>query len=247
MLQKLRSSQLLSIAQFDDFGNILYHINHFHLFVKLKSVLRIITETNCFANIHCSAIRLDLSHQYLDKSRFSGSVISYNSHLLITREDIREIIQNLQISETLEKMVGFEYLASDIRCFHFQLYIISIKTLLRNLFQFVESIFPVTSLMSACLRHPAHPVEFCTIQIIGTLYFHALRFNTFLTLFEIIAVVTFILVDLLIVYFDNLGANTIKEVTVVSHHQQAKVGTTQVIFQPFGHIQVQMVGRLIKD
>ena len=63
------------------------------------------------------------------------------------------------------------------------------------------------------------PVEFCTIQIIGTLYCHALRFNTFLTLFDIIAVVTFILVDLLIVYFDNLGANTIKEVTVVSHHQ----------------------------
>ena len=37
----------------------------------------------------------DKYEKYLDKSRFSGSVISYNSHLLITREDIREIIQNL--------------------------------------------------------------------------------------------------------------------------------------------------------
>ena len=101
--------------------------------------------------------------------------------------------------------------------------------------------------MSACLRHPAHPIKFRTIEIIGTFYFYALRFDTLLAFFEVIAVVTFILVDLLIVYFDNLGANTIKEVTVVSHHQQAKVGTTQVIFQPFGHIQVQMVGRLIKD
>ena len=144
-------------------------------------------------------------------------------------------------------MVGFEYLASDIRCFHFQLYIISIKTLLRNLFQFVESIFPVTSLMSACLRHPAHPVEFRTVKVVGTFYFYTFSFDTFLTFLEIITVVTFILVDLLIVYFDNLRTNTIKEITVVRHHQQTKISTTQVIFQPFGHIQVQVIGWLIKD
>ena len=95
MLQELGCSQLLSISQFDDFGNILYHVNHFHLLVKLESVLRVITETNRFTNIHRTAIRLYLSHQYFDESRFAGSVVSHNPHLLITGKDIGEIIQNL--------------------------------------------------------------------------------------------------------------------------------------------------------
>ena len=95
MLQKLRSGQLFPISQLYDFGNILYHVNHFHLLVKLESVLRVITETNRFTNIHRTAIRLYLSHQYFDESRFAGSVVSHNPHLLITGKDIGEIIQNL--------------------------------------------------------------------------------------------------------------------------------------------------------
>ena len=101
--------------------------------------------------------------------------------------------------------------------------------------------------MPACLRHPAHPIEFRTVKVVGTFYFYTFSFDTFLTFLEIITVVTFILVDLLIVYFNNLRTNTIKEITVVRHHQQTKIGTTQIIFQPFGHIQVQVIGRLIKD
>lgn len=49
MLKELGYRQFLAVAQFYDLGNILYHINHLHLFVKLETVLRIITETNRFA------------------------------------------------------------------------------------------------------------------------------------------------------------------------------------------------------
>ena len=34
MLQELGCGQFLAISQFDDFGNILHHIYHFHLFIK---------------------------------------------------------------------------------------------------------------------------------------------------------------------------------------------------------------------
>ena len=101
--------------------------------------------------------------------------------------------------------------------------------------------------MPACLRHPAHPVEFRTVKVVGTLYFYTFSFDTFLTFLKIITIVTFILIDLLIVYFDNLRTNTIKEITVVSHHQQAEVGTAQVVFEPFGHIKIEVVGGLIKN
>ena len=221
MLQELRSRQLLSIPQFDHFGYILHDINHLHLFVELETVLRVIAETDSFAHIHRSAVGFDLSHQYFDKSRFTRSVISYNSHLLITREDIRGL--------------------------YFQFYVVIVETLLGNLLQFIEGIFTVSGFVSACLRHPAHPVEFRTIEVIGTFYFHAFSLDAFLTFLQIIAVVTFILINLLIVNFDNLRADTIEEITVVRHHQQAQVGATQVVLQPFGHVQVQMVGRLIEN
>ena len=101
-------------------------------------------------------------------------------------------------------MIGFEYLAADIRGFYFQFHIIIADMLLRHLFKFVESIFPITGLMSACLRHPAHPVKFGTIEVIGTFYLHTFCVDAFLTFFEVIAIIPFILIKLPIVYFDNL-------------------------------------------
>ena len=62
MLQELRSSQFLSITQFDYLGNVLNDVNHFHLFVKLKPVLRVIAEADRFADVHCAAIGLYLPH-----------------------------------------------------------------------------------------------------------------------------------------------------------------------------------------
>ena len=55
------------------------------------------------------------------------------------------------------------------------------------------------------------------------------------------------MIQLLIVYFNNLRTNTVEEITVMRYHQQAKVGTAEIFFQPFSHIQIQMVGRLIQN
>ena len=99
MLQELGSSQFLAITQFYDFGNILHHINDLHLFIKLQAILRVITEAHRLTNINCSAVCLYFSHQDFDKSRFTGTIISHNTHLFITGKDIREIFQYLQITE----------------------------------------------------------------------------------------------------------------------------------------------------
>ena len=101
--------------------------------------------------------------------------------------------------------------------------------------------------MSACLRHPAHPVKFGTIEVIGTFYLHTFCVDAFLTFFEVIAIIPFILIKLPIVYFDNLRADTVEEITVVRHHEQAEIGTAEIFFEPFGHIQIKVVGRLIKN
>lgn len=58
MLQELRCRQLLAVAQFYDFGNVLHYINHFHLLVKLQAVLRVVTEADRLANVQRTAVCL---------------------------------------------------------------------------------------------------------------------------------------------------------------------------------------------
>ena len=62
VLQELRGSQTLTVAKLYHLCNILYHINDFHLFIKLQPVLRIIAELHRLANINHSFIRFYLSH-----------------------------------------------------------------------------------------------------------------------------------------------------------------------------------------
>ena len=52
------------------------------------------------------------------------------------------------------------------------------------------------------------------------------------------------MIKLPIVYFDNLRADTVEEITVVRHNEQAEIGTAEIFFEPFGHIQIKVVGRL---
>ena len=92
MLEELRGRQLTSTSQFDDFGNVLNHIDDLHLFVELQSFLRVITETDGFTNIQCTRIGLLFAHQYLDESGFSRTVIAHDTHLLITGKDVGEIL-----------------------------------------------------------------------------------------------------------------------------------------------------------
>ena len=143
-------------------------------------------------------------------------------------------------------MIRLKYLAADVRRFYIQLHIVVVETLLGHLLQLIKSIFPVTRFVPSGLWHTAHPLKFSAIQIIGAFYLYRLCFDAFFALFQIIAVITFVLVYPAVVYFDNLRANTIKEIPVVRYHQQSKVGTAQIVFQPFGHIKVKMVGRLIQ-
>ena len=110
MLQELRSGQSLAVAQLYHFSNVRYHVYHLHLLVELQSVLRIIPETYRFADIECTAVRFLQSHQNLDERRLSGTVVSNDTHFLVTGKDIREVIQNLYIAEALAQMVGLENL-----------------------------------------------------------------------------------------------------------------------------------------
>ena len=100
--------------------------------------------------------------------------------------------------------------------------------------------------MTAGLRHTAHPFQFGAIQIIRTGYLCPSIVNTLLTLLQIIAVVAAIGIDSPVVQFQDHRAHAIQEETVVRHHQQRLVAAVQESLQPFYHLQIQVVRRLIE-
>ena len=246
MLQELRCRQLLAVAQFYDFGNVLHYINHFHLLVKLQAVLRVVTEADRLANVQRTAVCLLQPHQYLDEGRLARTVIPYDTHLFVTGEDVGEIIQNLQVTKGFVQMVCFEYLAAYVRSLDIQFDVVVVETLLSHLLQLVKGILPIACLVPAGLRHAAHPFQLCAVEVIGTFYLHSLGLDTLLALLQIITVIAFILINLPVVYLYDFGAYPVEEITVVRHHQQAEVVPAEIFLQPLRHIEVEVVGRLVQ-
>ena len=46
---------------------------------------------------------------------------------------------------------------------------------------------------------------------------------------------------------ENVVADAVEEGTVVGDHQQGDVGGGEVVLQPFGHLDVEVVGGLVED
>ena len=162
IIQELRNTQFLSVAQVYIFGNILYDIDHLHLFVKLQAILTVIAETNSFAHIEASAIRFHFPHQHFNKGRLPGTIVTDNTHLLETGKNIIEIFYDFNIAKAFRHMLRFKYLRSDIGSFHIQIHISVIPLLLGFLLQFIKSIDTIFSLRSTGLRLTAHPFQFLT-------------------------------------------------------------------------------------
>ena len=247
IVQELGDTHLLSVTQIHVFGDRLHHVDHFHLLIELQAILTVITETNGLADIEMAAIGSHLPHQHLDKGRFARTVIPDNTHLLVTGENIVEILRNLQITETFAYIHRLENLRTNVRSLHVQVHLSGIPLLLRFLFQLIKGIDTVLRFRAPCLRLAAHPIQFRTEKILRALHVGVHRLDTLLAFLQIITIITFIRIDLLIIDLDDLTTNTIQEVTVVRHHQDTDIGPAQIIFQPFGHLQIQMVRRLIQD
>ena len=89
-------------------------------------------------------------------------------------------------------MIRFKDFGADVGSLHVQLYISIVEALFGYFFQFIESIFTVTRLVSACLGHAAHPFQFRAIKVIGTGYLGIGRLDAFLAFFQIIAIISFV-------------------------------------------------------
>ena len=100
--------------------------------------------------------------------------------------------------------------------------------------------------MTTSLRLTTHPFQLRAIQVVGTCHLCPAVVDALLTLLQVVGIVAAIGIDGVVVQFQNHRAHTIQEETVVRHHQQRTVATRQKALQPFYHLQIQMVRRLVE-
>ena len=101
--------------------------------------------------------------------------------------------------------------------------------------------------MSACTRHAPHPIELFAIQIIGPCNLAIACLYALFTLLEVVTVVSLIAIQALAVEFEDVLTDAIEKIAVVRHHQQTEGSLTQVVFEPFNHLKVQVIGRFVKN
>ena len=249
-LQKLRSRHVLAAAQVYVIGNLRNHVNHLLVFTEFQSLLREIAEANRLADVKLAAVGLNLAQQHLDEGRFSRSVITHNTHLLEAGKVVVEVVENhlllSPVVESLAHILAFENLRTYINGRSLQSYLPVFDALLRHLFQLVESILAVFRLVSASLRLTAHPVEFPAVEILRVLYFGSQIVHSLLPLLQIVGIIAPVGVDGAVVEFQNRIAHLVQEESVVRNHEDGLVATVQITLQPFYHLQIQVVGRLIQ-
>ena len=115
------------------------------------------------------------------------------------------------------------------------------------LLQFIESFLAIPCLVTASLRHTAHPVELGTVEIRRPSHFCPRHLQPLGTFLEVIGIVAMIGIDGLFVELKDDGADAVEEVAVVRHHEQRDVGAREVVLEPLYHLQVEVVRRLVED
>ena len=117
----------------------------------------------------------------------------------------------------------------------------------RAFLQVVKGIDAAFRLARAGLRRAAHPFQFVLQQLAVALRRGAFHFFALAAFLHIIVEIAVVGVHHALIEFKNLIAHSIKEITVVRDHQQGHAGLGEKLLQPFHHLHIQVVGRLVKD
>ena len=94
ILQKLRGREVLATAHVDILRDILHHVDHLLLLVKLQALLREVAKPHRVANVEATTVRWHHTQQHLDKRRLTRTVVAHDTHLLKSREVIVKILQD---------------------------------------------------------------------------------------------------------------------------------------------------------
>ena len=247
ILQELRGGEMLAATHIDIFSDVADDIDDFLLFIKLQSLLREIAEAHGIADVETAFVGWHLSQEQLEEGGLACAVVAHDAHLLEPREIIVEVLEDDQIVEAFRHILALEDLRTDIHVRRLQPELSLLDTLLRHALQFVEGLLTIAGLVTTCLGHASHPLEFGAIEVVGARNLRPSVVDALLTLLQIVGVIAAIGIDGLVVEFENQSTDTVEEKTVVGDHQQRLTSTGKIALEPFNHLKVEMVGGFVED
>ena len=253
MLQELHGGEVLASAQVHILRHTVHGIYHLHVLVHLHGFLAEVAKLHRFAYDEAPRIWSHKSQKQFQEGALARTVVAHDSHLLIAREVVVEVLQYNQFFPTLACREGLahvlclEYLASDIGAVYLQAQFVLLNMALGLLLQFVESLLAVSGLVAACLRRGAHPLQFGAVEVVGTRYLGTCIVYALLAFLQIVGIVATVGVERLVVHLQDDVAHAVQEIAVVGDHEQRYALATQIALEPLYHLQVEMVGGLVQD
>ena len=247
MLQQLRGAHPPPVAQFDLLGDRRHHVDHPHRVVEFEPLLAVIAEANGFAYVDHAAVGSFDARQQLEQRRLAAAVVAHDPQLFVAGEVVVELVEDHHVAEAFAHVAGLEYLGADPRRPDVEPHLAAAARRFEPRFEIAERVDARPRLGRPRLRLAAHPLQFAAVEVhVARPLCRVGRF-TLLFLFQVIGVVARIVVDPAVFHFEDVTAHAVEEIPVVGHHQQPCTACREVLFEPLGHVGVEVVGRLVED
>ena len=227
--------------------HIPHRINDASVRIQRRAMLGKIANLHRFAPFYDAACRGQIPHQGTQQGGFSCAVTAYDAKAVIPQKGIGKILnQCFAVNGNIQVLPAENLLAQSAgNAFH-------VQGLLRWSFpdavrQLVKAFNPPLSLGAASLCAPANPCQFLAVE---GFVFPQGGFRHFLplgTLLQVAGIVTLVAIHPAAANVKDAVEGTLQQVSVVGHHHQGAAEAHQTVFQPLGHVNVNMVGRLIQQ
>ena len=210
---------------------LLVYVSHLHGLPYFKFTL-----INCFQ-----------SHNQTEKSCFSGTIRTDNSHNTIGRKHEVEIVKQQFITVSFSHMFSLDHLITQTRTVRYEDFQFLFFFFHIFVQQFIVRVQTGFALSLTCLGCHTYPFEL-TFQSFATFagsflfHFHPLGF-----LLQPAGIITLPGDTFATVKFKNPSSHMVKEITVVCHSNYRTFVLLQMLFQPVDRLSIQMVGRLVEQ
>ena len=247
MVQELRRTQSATVAKIDLAGDVVSDVDDSFRGVELQSLLAVIAETNALAHLDRTAVGLLQPHQKSQECALATAVIAHNTKLFVAREVVVEAIEDTFLSVALADIFGLENFGADTPRLNFQTHSTLRASGLQSVLQIVEGVDSGLRLCGTRLGLATNPLQLVAKTVLVALALSRRSVDTLLTLSKIVRIVATIVVEASILQFENIAAHAVEKIAVVSDHQQRTTRRGQILFEPLGHLGVEVVGGLVEN
>ena len=202
-LTELRCCEFLTLLQGDVFTDLLNDFNHFQVAFIYNPVLRVVAKNYSFSSDDFSFVGRFKAHDHLEKGRFTTSVRPNNSRALSFFKDVTKVFEQQSVRVAFAQFMQLQNLTAQTLAVDFQRNFAIIDALFCDLFDVFESVNTVFRLSRSRARCFTHPVQFLFKQLLCFVQICRLICLAYLFLFEVVAVVPFVFVELLVLELEN--------------------------------------------